>query len=153
MIFPTYSEAAADFAKGKLVTPECGRFNKWSSDNLEAVQADEDVWPVWTIPTTYTVTFKNRANDAVISEVTDVPCEGFANPPVAETGYIWQWESNEYESVKADLIIYGSKVEDPASCIEGMEGSGMQMQKILRNGNLYILIGGKMFDATGKEVK
>ena len=145
--------AAADFAKGKLVTPECGRFNKWSSDNLEAVQADEDVWPVWTIPTTYTVTFKNRANDAVISEVTDVPCEGFANPPVAETGYIWQWESNEYESVKADLIIYGSKVEDPASCIEGMEGSGMQMQKILRNGNLYILIGGKMFDATGKEVK
>jgi len=153
----TYNTSVADvaeYAQSQLTTPECARFIKWSNDNIAAVQGSEDLWPVWENPTTYTVVFKNRDTDAAVATRTEVECGMFANPPAAESGYKWQWESEDYKNVKDDLVIYGKLVAN-ATGMESVHGHGpaVSIQKVLIDGQLYLMYEGRMYDVRGTRVK
>ena len=139
--------------------PECYKLLGWTTNGIDlyaltTVSEAVKLFPLWNTNATFSVIFKNRANDAIIDTYDNVDCHWEATAPTSDVeGKHWEWESDEWKSVTKDLVIYGSLVENGGTGIDDVQGNGGQCTKVMIDGQLYIILGEHMYDAQGKMVK
>ena len=158
--YQTDVTSVADIAKAKLTRPECSRFLGWTEDgsnlfDITSLSKTANVYPLWDMNPTFTVTFKDRTTDQVIGEPqTDLDCHDQAIAPTAEEGYYWEWESDAWMYIQDDIVIYGTKKSTPTAIDQVESGEPkVESRKILRDGQLFILRDGRTYNAQGVEVK
>ena len=75
-----------------------------------------------------------------------------ATPPADPTreGYTFTgWDTDEWQNVKRDLQVYAT-YKKAEQGLESIQNSEVRSQKILRDGQMYILRGEKLYDARGE---
>ena len=131
----------------------------WTKDGSETYDVTSlteaaKLYPIWQIPGYFTIVFKNSANGEVIATETDIECGDDAITPVSEVaGHHWIWASNNYENVHADAVIFGTLIDDNATGIEGAQSTEYRVQKVIRDGQLYLMHNGKIYNIMGAKVK
>ena len=153
------AEANAAIAVTKLTPRECQMVTGWNGGDITNVTEELHVWPIWG-DGKYSVIFFDPIGDAAIKTYENKECgDGVDEPLESEipvhagkkfTG--WDTDAWQYlEHMLGDLTVNAVYVDD-ATGIGNVEAD-MSVQKIMVDGQLYILRGDKVFTVTGQEVK
>ena len=153
------AEANAAIAVTKLTPRECQMVTGWNGGDITNVTEELHVWPIWG-DGKYSVIFFDPIGDAAIKTYENKECgDGVDEPLESEipvhagkkfTG--WDTDAWQYlEHMLGDLTVNAVYVDD-ATGIGNVEAD-MSVQKVMIDGQLYILRGDKVFTVTGQEVK
>ncbi|MGN0228067.1 MAG: leucine-rich repeat domain-containing protein [Paludibacteraceae bacterium] len=150
--------ALADEAKAELATPVCAKFLGWTKDgthlfDLTSISEAANLYPKWQYNATFTIVFINNANGNVIATESDIVCEDDAMTPAAPEGFHWQWDSELYKNVYADAEIRGTLVEDGGTAVNNLSAEDGKVMKVLRDGQLYLIYKGTMYNVQGAKTK
>ena len=147
-------------AQAMLEIPDCAKFLGWTKNGTDlfdvtSLSETANLYPKWWENATFTIIFKNSANDELLATEADLDCGDDAITPQApDANHHWQWSSNAYENVHADATVYGTLVENGGTAIDTVTGNPSPVtEKVLRNGQLLIIHNGKTFNVLGAEVK
>lgn len=153
-IMIAYGGDATDLAPKKedLTAPEDKRFGGWSED-ITFVESNMTVWPIWK-DKIYTVLFIDPLdNDRVIEEYENVAHGKKVTPPAApeHEGYTFVgWDSDAYLNVTDDLVI--KAVYEKIQGLNNLSAEAGAV-KVLRDGQLYLMYKGTMYNVQGAKVK
>ena len=127
-------------------------FTGWDQA-IDHVKADRTVTAQYAI-NTYTVTFVDYDGVTVLKEQTvDWDTDATAPEDPKRDGFIFTGWDKDFTHVKADLTVKAQYKEDPGTGFDSIQDSAISIQKVLRDGSLYIIIGDKTYDATGRLVQ
>lgn len=78
-----------------------------------------------------------------------------ASPSVLHKKHIknWQWDSELYKNVYADAEIRGTLVEDGGTAVNNLSAEDGKVMKVLRDGQLYLIYKGTMYNVQGAKTK
>ena len=78
-----------------------------------------------------------------------------ASPSVLHKKHIknWQWDSELYKNVYADAEIRGTLVEDGGTAVNNLSAADGKVMKVLRDGQLYLIYKGTMYNVQGAKTK
>ena len=85
-----------------------------------------------------------------------------ASPSVLHKKHIknWQWDSELYKNVYADAEIRGTLVEDGGTLVKdggtavnNLSAEDGKVMKVLRDGQLYLIYKGTMYNVQGAKTK
>ena len=153
MLIGTYQMVEEGQAAEAPEAPEVPHYHFTGWDKaFDHVTADLDVYAQYAIDT-YTVKFYDVNNHLVSTQTVEYGHAAEAPELDEVEGYIFVGWDAEFDFVTEDMRIYPVYEKDSATGLENTEYSIQNTEKMLRNGTLYILIGEKMYDATGRLVK
>ena len=103
---------------------------------------------------TYTVTFVDWDEKVLKTQTVDWNTAATAPDDPTREGYTFiGWDPADFTHVKADLTVTAQYKENPGTGIDNMEQPYMAGRKLLIDGRLYILVGDRVYDATGRLVR
>ena len=100
---------------------------------------------------TFTVTFYDWNNTVLKTETVEYGKAATAPENPVREGYEFTGWDTDFSNVKSDLKVYAQYKS--AQGIEDVQSDNVQCTKVLRNGQIYILIGEKMYDVTGRMIQ
>ena len=102
----------------------------------------------------YTVTFLDWDGTFLFSEKVEEghDAKGTEVTPTRE-GYTFTGWSKPITNITADLTVIALYEQNPPTGVENTEYRIQNTDKILRDGRLYIIVGDRIYDATGKKVQ
>ena len=101
----------------------------------------------------YTVTFLDWDATELLKETVEEGKDAKGpDPDPTREGYTFIGWSKPITNITADLTVIAQYEQNPPTGVENTEYRIQNTDKILRDGKVYILIGDRMYDATGKLV-
>ena len=148
------AEAKGAEKAAELEEPACMQFDKWSQD-LSSITAEISVYPIWK-DAAYTLTFIDGLTNELIAEIPDRECHEDVDISLIlipeHAGYTFRgWDSEAYKNVTSNLTI--KALYDTATGLDEIKPSNVQTVKLLKDGQLFILINGSTYNATGARVE
>ena len=102
----------------------------------------------------YTVTFLDwDATELLKEKVEEGKDAKGPDPDPTREGYTFIGWSKPITNITSDLTVIAQYEQNPPTGVENTEYRIQNTDKILRDGHLYILVGDKIYDATGKWVR
>ena len=152
------AEANAAIAVTKLTPKECQMVTGWNGGDITNVTEELHVWPAWG-DGKYSVIFFDPIGDAAIKTYENKECgDGVDGPLESEipvhagkrfTG--WDTDAWQYlEHMLGDLTVNAVYVDDATGF--GSVDADSSVQKVMIDGQLYILRDGKTYNAQGVEL-
>ena len=143
-------------AKGTEVTPtrEGYTFTGWSKP-ITNITADLTVIALYEeVKVYYTVTFLDWDGTFLFSEKVEEghDAKGTEVTPTRE-GYTFTGWSKPITNITADLTVIAQYKKEHGTDIDNVDQPMLVGQKLLRDGRLYIIVGDRIYDATGKKVQ
>ena len=160
----THFESAAEnaiTAAGEIAKKECQMITGWNGGDITNVTAELHVWPTWG-DGKYKVTFFDPIGATAIKTYENQECgDGVDAPDAAliptHAGKKFDhWDTDAWKILKnmlGDLTVNAVYVDDPGTGMESVQNSEIINQKLLIDGQIYILRGEKVYTITGQEVK
>ena len=139
----------------ELEEPACMQFDKWSQD-LSSITAEISVYPIWK-DAAYTLTFVDGLTNDTIAEIPDRECHEDVDISLIlipeHAGYTFRgWDSEAYKNVTSNLTI--KALYDTATGLERPTTNDQRLTtKFIKDGQLFILINGSTYNATGARVE
>ena len=130
------------------------KFTGWDTDYTN-VQSDLTVTAKYKKKVTYyTVTFVDY--DGTVLKTEEVAAGGDAEEPEVKEreGYYFIGWDKDYTNITSDLTVTAQYEKKTETALDNLSGAAdAATRKLLRNGVLYILRGGKTYDVTGRAVR
>ncbi len=140
-------------------TPDEGyAFTEWTNYDPEKgliVTSDTTVTATFALKK-YTVTFVDYDEKVLKTEEVEHGSAATAPEDPEREGYTFTgWDPADFSHITSDLTVTAQYTEKAPTGINEAKSQEptSNSQKVLRDGSLYILVGGKTYDATGKIVK
>ena len=168
----THFESAADnaiIAATKLTPRECEMVTAWNGGDITNVTEELHVWPTWGTGK-YKVIFFDPIGAAAIKTYENKECgDGVDEPaaaliPVYDGKKFTGWDTNAWqylENMLGDLTVNAVYVDDSGTGLEitndpygaSRSEESPMTNKIIKDNQLFILRGDKVYTITGQEVK
>jgi hypothetical protein len=100
---------------------------------------------------TFTVTFYDWNNTELKTETVEYGMAATAPADPVREGFVFTGWDSDFSKVTRDMKIYATYKSTEG--IDNVQSDNVQCTKVLRNGQIYILRGEKMYDVSGKEIK
>ena len=137
---------------------ECEQVDEWLGGDITNVTSLLRVYPHWT-DGLYDITFFDPIANEVIVVREDIECEQIVVAPDApvHAGYIFTgWSDDTWQTTKrytTDLIVNAVYVADPTALEQVNDKCQMSNVKYIKDGQLFIRQGDKIYNAQGARVK
>ena len=125
-------------------------FTGWDPADFSYITSDLTVTATYSIKT-YTVTFVDWDEKVLKTQTVDWNTAATAPEDPEREGYTFTgWDPADFSHVTSDLTVTAQYKENPGTGIGESTMYNVQGTKVLRDGRLYIIVGDRTYDATGR---